>query len=69
MTAQTALWDDRQVAAHLKVARPTLQKWRVQGRGPNFYYLGRSVRYRPEDIDAWVASRSAANTSAPVAAM
>ena len=38
----------------------TLQNWRSQGRGPTYVKLGRSVRYRTDDIDAFLqASRVA----------
>jgi hypothetical protein len=36
-------------------ARPTLQKDRVAGRGIPFVKIGRLVRYRPEDVDAYIA--------------
>jgi predicted DNA-binding transcriptional regulator AlpA len=41
----------------------TLQKKRVAGDGPPFVKLGRSVRYRPEDLEAYVAARVVSSTS------
>jgi len=32
-----------------------LQKLRASGDGPKFYKLGRSVRYKKEDIENWMA--------------
>lgn len=34
----------------------TLQKWRVVGRGPAFVKAGTAVRYRVEDVEAWIES-------------
>jgi predicted DNA-binding transcriptional regulator AlpA len=42
---------------------PTLQKDRLRGSGPPFVKLGRLVRYRPEDVRAWLAVRVRRSTS------
>lgn len=42
----------------------TLQKWRVTGFGPEFFKIGRSVRYRRLEIHEWIESRRRAHTSA-----
>lgn len=42
----------------------TIQKWRVTGFGPPFYKIGRSVRYRRNEIVRWVDQRRMAHTSA-----
>jgi len=49
--------DERHVAAQLQVKPGTLRKWRFLGRGPQFLRVGRSIRYRVEDIESWLASR------------
>lgn len=41
----------------------TLQKKRVAGDGPPYVKLGRSVRYRPEDLEAYVVERTISSTS------
>jgi predicted DNA-binding transcriptional regulator AlpA len=41
----------------------TLQKKRVSGDGPLYVKIGRSVRYREEDLEAYVAARVVASTS------
>ena len=33
-----------------------LSDWRHQGRGPAYVKIGRSVRYRPSDIESFIAS-------------
>lgn len=41
----------------------TLRNKRVKGEGPPFVKLGGAVRYRCEDLDAWVAARLRTSTS------
>ncbi len=43
----------------------TLQAWRVRGGGPKYLKIGRSVRYRRKDIEAWLASKIRRSTSDP----
>lgn len=50
-----------QVAQHLGVGVQTLYQWRYAGTGPVAVRVGKYLRYRPEDIDAWLQ----ANESAP----
>ena len=54
---KTHLWTETEVADYLKVSVSALRKWRTQGCGPRFLKLnGTSVKYRPEDIEAWLES-------------
>ncbi len=56
----------RQAASHLNLTPHTLEKWRCSGGGPRFIrYSARCIRYRFDDLTAWLAQRMAANTSAP----
>lgn len=59
----TDLLTAREAAERLKLSESYLEKARIRGDGPRFVRLGRSIRYRPEDIEAWVASRAAGSTS------
>lgn len=43
-----------QAAQYLGVGRATLEKARVQGKGPRFYKMAGSVRYDRGDLDAWI---------------
>lgn len=43
-----------QAAAYLSLSPNTLNRWRWTGDGPRFVKLGRSVRYRLNDLDAWM---------------
>ena len=53
------LLSDREVAALISRARPTLQKDRLRGGGIPFVKLGRQVRYRRSDVERWFADRRA----------
>ncbi len=45
------------------LAESTLNKFRVYGTGPRFIKLGRAVRYRPADLDAWIEANGRVSTS------
>jgi predicted DNA-binding transcriptional regulator AlpA len=47
----------------LGLAPSTLAKLRLSGNGPVYCKLGRRVVYRKEDLEAWLDSRVARNTS------
>jgi excisionase family DNA binding protein len=51
-----------QVAEYLGIAVNTLEKWRVQGKGPAYHKLGVFIRYRKSDVDAWI-DRQRINTT------
>ena len=57
--AQPLMTED-EAASLLKLSPTTLKKWRRTGREPRYYRLGSAIRYRREDLEAYV-SRSAAN--------
>lgn len=60
---QNILIDEGAVARQLDIETKTLQAWRCRGGGPPFIKVGRLVRYRPEDVEAWIESRRVASTS------
>ncbi|EFD51811.1 DNA binding domain, excisionase family [Micrococcus luteus SK58] len=41
----------------------TLAHWRYVGRGPRFVKLGRAVRYRAEDVRAWLEAQTRQSTA------
>lgn len=61
----TELLTVAEAAKRLKLSESHLHKLRVRGGSPTFVRLGRAVRYRAEDLDAWVNARRATSTSAP----
>jgi excisionase family DNA binding protein len=53
--------DDRlltisEVSDYLQVPVQTLYHWRYRGTGPKGVRVGRHVRYRQDDVDAWLDS-------------
>lgn len=40
----------------LGVPLNTLYRWRYRGEGPKGYRVGRHVRYRRADVEAWLAT-------------
>ena len=58
IAAGADLLDDKAAAAVLDVAPGTLSVWRSTGRyALPFLKIGRKVRYRRSDLDAWLAAR------------
>jgi excisionase family DNA binding protein len=47
----------KEVAAYLGVPVGTLHNWRYQGTGPRAAKVGRSLRYRWADVEAWLDQR------------
>jgi hypothetical protein len=65
-----SLLSDRDVEKITGRARSTLQKDRVAGTGIPFVRLGRQIRYRPEDVAAYLAELpSLRSTSEAVCAL
>lgn len=48
------LWHTEEVAQYLGVPLGTIYNWRVSGKGPRAIRVGRHLRYRPSDVDAWL---------------
>ncbi len=47
----------KELAGELGLKTVTIESWRARGEGPPYVRLGRSVRYRRQDIEAWVTAR------------
>lgn len=67
-TIRTPLLTEAATAEYLSVSIRTVQAWRLRGGGPLYVKLGKSVRYRPADLEQWVEQNLTANTSAEVGA-
>ncbi len=55
----------REAARELSLKPSTLEVWRVRGGGPVFLQLGRAIRYRREDLLAFMESSLRESTSDP----
>lgn len=58
-----SLLNEAQAADFLNVSIRSLQAWRVKGGGPKYSKIGRSVRYRQCDLDAFVEGNLTSSTS------
>lgn len=56
--------NESEVAIWLSISKRTLQGWRLNGEGPEFEKFGRSVRYASDTVEAWIAERKRASTTA-----
>ena len=46
----------KELATLLGCSEYTIVQYRVHANGPKFFRLGRLIRYRPEDVRAWLMS-------------
>ena len=58
MSDDSQLIDEKRLCADLGISSVTATKWRARAEGPRFIKVGRLVRYRRSDVDAWLASRT-----------
>ncbi|MCZ7619255.1 MAG: helix-turn-helix domain-containing protein [Myxococcota bacterium] len=62
------LYDTTTAAEILGISKRTLETWRVRGGGPRYVSLGvgarGAVRYREDDLAAYIAGRLRESTSA-----
>jgi len=52
------LWSIEEAAEYLGVSVKTLYGWRAQTTGPVSYRVGRYVRYRQNEVRAWVDAQA-----------
>jgi excisionase family DNA binding protein len=46
-----------ELSERLGVPAETLKRWRRTGAGPRFLRVGRHIRYRTADVEAWEKTR------------
>jgi Helix-turn-helix domain len=56
-STRTPLGTPAEVAGYLQKPEKTLAEWRYRGIGPRYLAVGRDVRYRWSDVDAWLAAQ------------
>ncbi|QUH05699.1 helix-turn-helix domain-containing protein [Saccharopolyspora erythraea] len=54
------LWGPQDVATYLGVPLGTVYQWRSRGSGPPGRRVGKYVRYKPDEVEAWFESQSGA---------
>jgi len=52
------LWGIEELSEYLGVPVQTIYQWRTKKYGPPGRRIGKHVRFRPEDVEAWVESLS-----------
>ena len=62
----SALITDFDLEQLTKRARSTWQKARLTGTGPPFVRLGRLVRYRASEVEAWLAARPSLRSTSEI---
>jgi excisionase family DNA binding protein len=55
----STLWGPKEVADYLSVPVQTIYQWRTRGYGPPGRKVGKHVRYRPADVEAWFEAQPA----------
>jgi len=63
MTNYTLTLTAHEAAKMVGLAPSTLAKLRLNGNGPTYCKLGRRVVYRRADLEQWLQSRTARDTS------
>lgn len=56
MNNNLPLFDERDAAKIISCSVALLRKWRLFGEGPAYCKIGRLVRYRQEDLSAFLDS-------------
>jgi excisionase family DNA binding protein len=56
MNANESLVTEGEAASLLRVSLTSVRRWRREGRGPVYRKIGRSVRYRREDLADFIAA-------------
>ena len=54
---QEKLLNEHDVARITGLSVASVRRWRLLRQGPKFLKLGSAVRYRSEDLAAWLSSR------------
>ena len=52
----TTLRKPEEISSTLGIPVATLAQWRWRGIGPAYCRVGRHIRYRQDDIDAWLSA-------------
>jgi excisionase family DNA binding protein len=57
-------FDERRLCEILGISSVTATKWRAKAKGPPFIKVGRLVRYRRSDVDAWLRANTVGKLAA-----
>jgi hypothetical protein len=65
MTAASNYTNTGGAASHLALSKSYLEKLRLSGGGPPFIKIGKAVRYKFGDLDAWFGAKVHGSMSTP----
>lgn len=51
------LLNEHDVARITGLSVASVRRWRLLGQGPKYIKIGAAVRYKPEDVSAWLETR------------
>ncbi len=51
------LLNEHDVARLIGLSVASVRRWRLLKTGPKYLKIGAAVRYKPEDVSAWLESR------------
>ncbi len=54
VTARRRLWTPEELADYLGVSLHCVYAWSSRGGGPKVLRVGARLRYRPDDVEAWL---------------
>jgi excisionase family DNA binding protein len=57
-TSTTTNLNRKEAAEYLRCSSGALSNWERLGKGPRRYKLGKLVRYRKSDLEAWLAEQA-----------
>jgi predicted site-specific integrase-resolvase len=57
-------WPPDELAAELNVCTKTLDRWRVEGKGPPITKIGRRTFYSKTSVASWLRAREQRNQAA-----
>ena len=52
----------QELAERLKLSVRSLERWRLEGKGPKFVRAGRRVLYRDTDVEEWLQAHTFGST-------
>lgn len=55
----SSLLNEKDVSHITGLSLASVRRWRLLRQGPRYIKIGAAVRYRPQDVVAWLASRPA----------
>jgi excisionase family DNA binding protein len=56
-TTESAWLSTPKTSGYMEIPVGTLYQWRMRGYGPPAHRVGKHLRYRKSDIDAWMAAQ------------